>query len=319
MQIFRNLNELPPDFGPSVVTIGNFDGVHIGHRAVLSRVKQRAQAMGARSIVVTFSPHPARVLRPESTTLRLITPEDYKLDLLAATGVDATLVLPFTPEFSRWSARQFAETVLQDALAATEVLEGENFHFGHGAAGDVNSLLELGRELSFGVEVFSPLLYGGTEVSSSRVRRSIAAGDMHTARHLLDRVFAVRSTPAPGRGYGTRYTVPTINLAPYPELLPGHGVYVTEICIHGETFQSVTNVGNRPTFGADSFAVETHILNFRPLPLDEATPLELSFLLRLRGEKKWESTDALRAQIGRDVANAKHFFSLREKLREQNL
>jgi riboflavin kinase/FMN adenylyltransferase len=319
MQIFRNLNELPPDFGPSVVTIGNFDGVHIGHRAVLSRVKQRAQALGARSIVVTFSPHPARVLRPESTTLRLITPEDYKLDLLAATGVDATLVLPFTPEFSRWSARQFAETVLQDALAATEVLEGENFHFGHGAAGDVNSLLELGRELSFGVEVFSPLLYGGTEVSSSRVRRSIAAGDMHTARHLLDRVFAVRSTPAPGRGYGTRYTVPTINLAPYPELLPGHGVYVTEICIHGETFQSVTNVGNRPTFGADSFAVETHILNFRPLPLDEATPLELSFLLRLRGEKKWESTDALRAQIGRDVANAKHFFSLREKLREQNL
>ncbi len=315
MQTFRSLNQLPPGFGPSVVTIGNFDGVHIGHRAVLSRVKQRAQALGARSIVVTFSPHPARVLRPESSTLRLITPEDYKLELLAATGVDATLVLPFTPEFSRWSARQFAQTVLQDALAATEVLEGENFHFGHGAAGDVNSLLELGRELSFGVEVFSPLLYGGSEVSSSRVRRTIAAGDMHTARHLLDRVFAVHSTPAPGRGYGTRYTVPTVNLAPYPELLPGHGVYVTEICIHGETFRSVTNVGNRPTFGADSFAVETHILDFRPLPLDEATPLELSFLLRLRGEKKWESTDALRAQIGRDVAHAKHFFSLREKLR----
>ncbi len=319
MRIFRSLDQLPADFGPSVVTIGNFDGVHIGHRAVLSRVQQRAQALGARSVVVTFSPHPARVLRPETSTLRLITPEDYKLELLAATGVDAALVLPFTPEFSRWSARQFAEIVLKNSLGAIEVLEGENFHFGHGAAGDVNNLLELGCELGFGVEVFSPLLYRGIEVSSSRIRRSIAAGDMHTARHLLGRVFSVHSTPASGRGYGSRYTVPTINLAPYPELLPGNGVYVTDIVVGGESFQSVTNVGNRPTFGADSFAVETHILNFHPLALEEATPIELGFLLRLREEKKWESTEALRAQIGRDVANAQRFFSLRAKLQADSL
>lgn len=313
MKIFRGLNDLPPDFGSSVVTIGNFDGVHCGHRAVLSRVKQRAEALGARSIVVTFSPHPARILRPQST-MQLITPEDVKLDLLAATGVDATLVLDFTPEFSQWSARQFAETVLKNALGAVEVLEGENFHFGHGAEGGVASLQELGHHLGFGVEVFSPLMYAGSPVSSSRVRDCIAAGDMHSARHLLGRVFSVRSTPAPGRGYGTRYTVPTINLATYPELLPGNGVYVTEIVVNGEGFQSVTNVGNRPTFGADSFAVETHILNFHPLELSEAMPIELSFLLRLREEKKWESTDALRAQIGRDVANTQRFFSLRAKL-----
>jgi riboflavin kinase / FMN adenylyltransferase len=313
MKIFRSLAELPANFGQSVVTIGNFDGVHCGHRAVLSRVKQRAQMLGARSIVVTFSPHPARILRPQST-MRLITPEDVKLDLLAAAGVDATLVLDFTPEFSRWSARQFAETVLKEALNAVEVLEGENFHFGHGAEGGVASLQELGLELGFGVEVFSPLMYGGTAVSSSRIRSCIAAGDMHSTRHLLGRVFSVHSTPAPGRGYGSRYTVPTINLAPYAELLPDNGVYVTEIVVNGETFQSVTNVGNRPTFGVDSFAVETHILNFHPMELSETTPLELSFLLRLREEKKWDSPEALRAQIGRDVGNAQRFFSLRAKL-----
>jgi riboflavin kinase/FMN adenylyltransferase len=318
MQIFRHLDELPAGFGPSVVTIGNFDGVHCGHRAVLARVRQRAQALGARSIVVTFSPHPARVLRPEST-LRLITPEAVKLDLLAATGVDATLVLDFTPEFSRCSARQFAETVLKNALGAVEVLEGENFHFGHGGAGGVGNLREMGHELGFGVEVFSPLMYGGTAVSSSRVRSCIAAGDMHATRHLLGRVFSVRSKPAPGRGYGARYAVPTINLAPYAELLPGNGVYVTEIGVAGETFQSVTNVGNRPTFGADSFAVETHVLNFHPLELDETTPLELAFLLRLRAEKKWENPEALRAQIGRDVRQAQHFFSMRAKLQAEKL
>ncbi|HEX5283524.1 MAG TPA: riboflavin kinase, partial [Bryocella sp.] len=168
-------------------------------------------------------------------------------------------------------------------------------------------------EFGFTVRAYEPHIIDGAPVSSSRIRALIAAGDIADANALLGRNFAVRSTPAAGRGYGTRYTVPTINLAPYTELLPAIGVYVTRLAIGtGEgarVFQGVTNVGNRPTFGADSFAVETHLLDFEPVALDESTPLELSFLDRLRDERRFASPDELREQIGRDVAEAKRIFA----------
>lgn len=313
MQIFHQLADIPSGFGPVVATIGNFDGVHRGHQWVIEEVVTRARTLGLRSVVITFDPHPARLLRPESCP-SLITPTPEKLELLEATKIDAVLVLPFTEELSRTSARQFASDVLRDALHVTELHEGENFRFGHHAKAGIESLEALGHELGFGVRVYAPRTIRGEVVSSSRVRSLIAEGNVSPARALLGHSFAIRSTPASGRGYGTKYTVPTINLATYDELLPAHGVYITILTVgsgeNAESFDAVTNVGNRPTFGADSFTVESHLLNFHPLELTEETPLTLTFLHRLRGEMRWPNPEALREQIGRDVGRARRYFSL---------
>lgn len=348
MRIVHSLAEL--DTAPSVVTIGNFDGVHCGHRAVIGSVRERARALHARSVAVTFHPHPAHVLH-SGPRLPLITPLAQKLDLLGATGLDLTLVLPFTEELRHWTAQYFAERVLRDGLHAVEVHEGETFRFGHQAEADVTGLSRLGEELGFAVRAYHPCIGRGSVISSSRIRSLIAAGDLHQARALLGRPFSIRSTPAPGRGYGTRYAVPTINLAPYPELLPAHGVYVTTLAIAGKAssmgmeasgrgaegacdstemtsgssarvssqppariFRGVTNIGNRPTFGTDSFAVETHLLDFEPIALDESTPLELVFLRRLRSEQRFDSPADLRAQIGADVRRAQRYFALADAL-----
>ena len=313
MKIFHSLAEFPQDFGPCVATIGNFDGAHLGHQWVITEVIARARALGLPSLAITFDPHPARVLRPESS-LPLITPLAEKLELLQATGLDAILVLPFTTDFSRTTARVFAQTILFDCLHIQELHEGENFRFGYQAEAGIESLEALGHELGFAVRVYSPRILRGGAISSSRLRQLIAAGNMSHARTLLGRPFSIASTPASGRGYGTRYTVPTINLAPYAELLPASGVYVTALTVGDETFDAVTNIGNRPTF-AGEFAenpttVESHLLNFHPIDLNEQTPLQLTFLKRLRAEQRFPTPEALREQIGRDVIRARRYFSL---------
>lgn len=317
MMIFRSLAEVPADFGPSIVTIGNFDGVHCGHQSVIREVVQRARECDARAVLVTLDPHPAKVLRPNHP-LRLITPLDQKLALLQATDLDAVLLLPFTLEFSRTSATGFCGSILRDTLQALEIHEGADFRLGYGGEADMPRLAELGKELGFTTRIFSPLHMGREVVSSSRIRALIAAGNVSSARRLLGRPFHVDSTPAPGRGYGSKYAVPTVNLAPYDDLLPGHGVYITDLRV-GEgpgalSFEGVTNVGNRPTFGADSFAVETYLLDFRPFDLHSDTPLRMTFLKRLREERKWPSPEALKQQIGLDVARAKRWFALRRVL-----
>lgn len=312
MQIFRSLDELTNNRQRSVVSVGNFDGVHLGHQMVLQSMVGRAREVNAQAAVITFDPHTSHVLHSTRRT-PLLTPLPQKLDLLAGTGIDVALVLPFNEQLRRWTAQEFAHRVLCNALHTVEVHEGETFRFGYGAQGNVTSLADLGKEFGFTCRAYEPRIIDGAPVSSSRIRALLAAGNLREANALLGRSFSVRSTPAPGRGYGTRYTVPTINLAPFPELLPAIGVYVTKLTIgigeNARTFQGVTNIGNRPTFGADSFAVETHLLDFEPLELNEATPLELSFLERLRDERRFESPEELRAQIERDVALAKQVFA----------
>jgi riboflavin kinase/FMN adenylyltransferase len=320
MQIFRQLAEVPTDFGPSIATIGNFDGVHRGHQLVIAEVVTRARALTMCSLAITFDPHPVRVIRPESSQ-PLITPLAEKLELLSATGIDAVLILPFTAELSHMSARTFATEVLLQKLHINELHEGENFRFGYQAEAGIDSLEALGSELGFTVRVYAPRSLRGHAISSSRIRQLITEGDVSHVRMLLGRSFSIASTPASGRGYGTRYTVPTINLASYPELLPANGVYITSLTVgtgtSSESFDAVTNVGNRPTFGADSFTVESHLLNFHPIELDEQTPLTLTFLLRLRPEMRWPNPEALREQIGRDVAKARRYFSLCHSLQER--
>jgi riboflavin kinase/FMN adenylyltransferase len=309
MQIFRSLSEVPAALGPTVATIGNFDGVHRGHQKVIHEVIARAHHLDTSSLAITFDPHPARILHPESRR-PLITPLHQKLELLSETGLNATLVLPFNEELSHTTARDFAQTTLRGRLKVVELHEGDNFRFGYRAEAGVESLDALGHELGFRVVIDSPQILRGAPVSSTRIRQLIAAGDVSGARALLGRPFEIVSRPSPGRGYGTRYTVPTINLAPYDELIPAIGVYITALTVAGECFQAVTNVGNRPTFGEDSFTIESHILNFHPIDLDDKTSLHLAFLKRLRDEVQWPSPEALREQIGRDVRRAQRYFSL---------
>ena len=309
MRVFRHLDELPPDFGPTIVSVGNFDGVHRAHRAVLAEVVKRAKELNAKSLAVTFDPHPVRILRPELAP-KLISPLPIKLRYLGETGLDAVLVLPFTRDLSLTTPRDFARNLLAGRLHAKEIHEGENFHFGHRAEGSVHRLIEFGREFGFTVKEYPEVRVANDVVSSSRIREAIAAGEVAHARRLLGRVFTIYSTPGRGRGYGHKYTVPTINLSRYDDLVPIDGVYVTCTRIGNETFDSVTNVGNRPTFGAESFAIESHLLNFHPLSLQADTPVAISFLHRLRPEIKFPSVDALRDQIAKDVHRARRYFSL---------
>jgi riboflavin kinase/FMN adenylyltransferase len=313
MVIFRSLEEIPPDFGPTIVSIGNFDGVHCGHQWLLGEIKRSARELDAKSVAVTFDPHPSRVLRPTESP-KLIMPMPERLALLAASGIDATLVLPFTDTLCRMSGPDFVTTILRHGLHAAEVHEGDNFRFGHRAQCHAADLVTLGHDLGFRVQIFSPRYIRGIQVSSSKVRKLIQAGDMTTARALLGRPFSIHSTPVPGRGIGHRLTVPTINLAPYSELLPDSGVYITRVKAGGRTFNAVTNAGNRPTFGEESYAVESYLLdydpNVHPLELATETPIDLTFLKRIREERKFPSPEALKVQIMRDVAKAQRYFRL---------
>jgi riboflavin kinase/FMN adenylyltransferase len=307
MEVFHKLEDVPGGFGPTVVSVGNFDGVHRAHRSVLGEIVARAKNLHALSVAVTFEPHPTRILRPDHN-FKLLTPTPEKMRLLTATGVDAVVLLPFSRDLSLMTPHQFAHDILKGRLHACEIHEGYNFHFGHKASGNIQTLRELGREMGFEVHDYPEMRLRGETVSSSHIRRLLGEGRVSRARHLLARPFSILSTAGRGRGYGSKYTVPTINLARYEELVPKDGVYITLTRIGSECFNAVTNVGNRPTFGADSFAVESHLLNFHPLEVTAETEVEIHFLDRLRDEIKFPSVEALREQIGRDVGKAQKYF-----------
>jgi riboflavin kinase/FMN adenylyltransferase len=232
------------------------------------------------------------------------------LRLLAQTGIDAVVLLTFDKALAHMPPREFVSRVLVEGLGVRGVHEGGNFRFGYRAAAGVKELTDFGAEFGFAVHVHKPVRVHGLEVSSSAVRELVAAGDMKRARWMLGRPFGVCSTPLSDRGVGTRLLVPTINLAPYTGLLPAFGVYVTRLTVGERCFQAVTNVGNRPTFDGAGFSVETHILDFEPVDLSDETPLYLEFLLRLRGEQKFPSPEALKAQIMKDVGRAKRYFQV---------
>src|ERR1700719_4706775 len=309
MLTFHELDDLPPDFGPTVVSVGNFDGVHRAHRHVLGEIVGRARVAHARSVAVTFDPHPARILRPDNS-FKLLTPLAEKLRLLEATGVDAVLLLPFSRDLSLMTPRQFAHEILKKRLHACEVHEGYNFHFGHKAVGNIHMLRELGTEMEFAVHDYPEMRLRGESVSSSHIRKLLSEGRVSRARHLLARPFSILSTAGRGRGYWSKYTVPTVNLARHEELIPKDGVYITRTRVGDETFDSATNVGNRPTFGTESFAIETHLLNFHPIELNPETEVEIHFLQRLRDEIKFPSIEILRDQISKDVKKARRYFHL---------
>lgn len=316
MPVFRSVEQIPAEFGPSVAAIGNFDGVHLGHREILTSVVAEARALSVRAIAVTFDPHPEQFLRPARAP-KLLTPMEERTRLMAATGLDAVLVLRFDAALAGLTAKDFVSRILVKALGIRGLHEGGNFHFGHGARAGVAELEKFGAELGFAVHVHSPVNVRGIEVSSSAVRERVAAGDLTRARWMLGRPFSVLGRQARGRGIGSRLLVPTVNLAADEGILPPFGVYVTRLKLGERCFQAVTNIGNRPTFGDPSFAIESHILNLDGKgdlgelnAMSERTPIEVEFLLHLRGEVQWPNPEALKAQIFKDMTRAKRYFRL---------
>ena len=227
MEIFHSLDQAAAKSAPSVVTIGAFDGIHLAHRELLRLVRERAARKGAVSVAITFEPHPLRVLAPQKAP-KLLTPQPVRLELLASSGVDRLLVLPFTRDFSLCPPEKFVEEVLAKALRAVAVVVGDNFHFGYCAAGDVATLAELGKQWNFETEVFPAVHVRRMPVSSSQIRSLLGEGRIERANRLLGRPFSIRHPVESGLGIGRSQTVPTLNLAPYSEVLPATGVYVTQ-------------------------------------------------------------------------------------------
>ena len=305
MSVWRSLEEFPGGLPYPVLTIGNFDGVHLGHRRILEIVCRRATEAGGTPLLLTFDPHPTHIVAPERVP-RLVTSLPMKLALLEQAGLAGVLVLPFTRELSQLTPEQFTRQILTERLAAREIIVGGHFRFGHRQAGDVHALVDLGRRSGFAVKMVPAVRLRGQAVSSSRLRQLIAAGQLGPANRLLGRCFAVRGRIVPGRGIGRREAVPTLNLAPYADLLPACGIYVTETIYDGQRATSVTSVGYSPTFDVNELRVECFLLEAPPPP--GASQMEVVFWHRLRDEVKFSSAEALKDQIARDIEAARTFF-----------
>jgi riboflavin kinase / FMN adenylyltransferase len=289
---------------PTVMTIGNFDGVHHGHQKILAGVVERARAENATPAVLTFFPHPARVLRPSQAPPLLMTLEQ-RLAAIEAAGIEAALVLRFDTELAKVTAEDFVKRFVVDTLRARAVMVGGNFRFGNRQAGDVKLLGELGRRWGFGEHIVPPVEIDGVIVSSSAVRLALGEGKVEEAARLLGRPFALAGEIRPGMGQGRKLVVPTLNLVTEQECLPKIGVYVTETVVEGKSYRAATNVGVRPTFDGGRVAVESHLFDFSRNLTDG--PMEVRFLKRLRDERKFAGPAELREQVLKDIVQAKGY------------
>jgi riboflavin kinase / FMN adenylyltransferase len=290
----------------AVVTIGNFDGVHMGHQKIIRGVVERARRDGHVAAALTFWPHPLRVVRPEIAP-PLIDTLPQRLAHLQSLGLDAVFILPFDHSVASLAPEDFVRRILADTLHASVVRVGENFRFGHRQSGNVQMLRELGRSLGFEVDCVPPVIFRGVIVSSSAIRAAIFNGHLTQAARLLCRPFSLAGEVHPGTGTGRRLVFPTLNLSTEQELLPARGVYATETLVRGRTYRSATNVGTRPTFDGTKLAIESHLFDFSEEII--SGPMEVRFWRRLRDEKKFSGPDALREQIQQDLCDTRAFFS----------
>ncbi len=309
--VFNSIEEWASHSGDArrtAVTVGNFDGLHLGHQKILQSVRERAHAAELRAAVITFDPHPMRVLQPDRAPLMIQT-LSQRLSGFEQMGLDAALVLKFDHTLSLVSPEEFIERILVRGLRVGAILVGANFRFGHRGAGDMRLLGEFGERDGFDVEVVPPVQVGGNIVSSTAIRTAVASGDVAGTIPLLGRAFSLTGEIRVGAGRGRTILFPTLNLAPEQELLPKLGVYATESGVGGKLYASVTNVGTRPTFNGAGVTVESHLFGFS----ENLTggPMEVRFHSRIRDEQKFSGADALRAQIARDIEAARKYFSER--------
>ncbi len=306
MKVFGDIPDLRAHLRDPVATIGNFDGLHRGHLAIVERVRARAGETGGNSLLITFEPHPLKVLAPDRAP-RMITTRRQKLALLEGAGLDFVLILPFTVELATVTAEDFVRRHLDAGLGVKEVYVGENFNFGRGRAGNAELLVRVCEDLGIRAEKVGEVCCLGSPVSSSRIRRAIQAGEVELARELLGRPYAAEGKVIRGDGRGAALGFPTANVGTENDLVPQDGVYVTEALLDGASRPGVTNIGSRPTFAGAAFAIETHLLDGGGDLYDRA--IELLFLARLRPELKFDSPQALVEQVRKDIARARAYFA----------
>jgi riboflavin kinase / FMN adenylyltransferase len=317
-RIFRSLEEVDNNFGPSALSIGNFDGVHAGHRMIFRRVVELARERGWKPSALTFHPHPAKIVAPERAPRLLTTPED-RCRLMAAEGIEQVLILPFGWDIARLEPEEFVRNILIERLGVRAVLVGSNFRFGRRHAGDTKRLAELGAACSIITEVIPAVKMRGCQISSSEIRRLVTAGNVTRAGRLLGRPYSLEGDIVTGFGIGSAQTVPTLNLKTDAEVVMPAGVYITRTrdVDDGRNWPSLTNVGSRPTFGGGEISVETHLLG----TLDSRAPrrMRVEFLRRVREERKFPGAESLKAQIARDAQRARRYFRLLYSKRIQEL
>ena len=291
---------------PTVLTLGVFDGLHLGHQLIMKTVVERARATGAVPTVITFEPHPRALLHPESAPPLLQT-FDQKIEALGVLGIEQTIVIHFDKAFAQIRAEDFLRAVIADRLHAQEVYLGCGFAFGHGREGNIDLLRRVSQSLGFFADEVPELRLRGRRVSSSRVRELLQQGQVNIARRMLGRPYGVEGRVVRGAERGATLGFPTANLHPQNRVIPRNGVYVTATLIDGQWRRSVTNIGTRPTFGSDNeSSVETFVMDWSGDLYGDV--VRVRFLHRLREEKKFSSIDELKSQIERDVARAQNYF-----------
>ncbi len=306
MIIISNLDNLPKDIKNPVVTIGNFDGVHWAHQAIFRKVKERARDLHGTSVVITFEPHPIRVMSPEKIK-PLLTLLEQKRELVINQGIDIFLLIEFTQKFAAISARDFVKDILVDKLGIKEIVVGYDYAFGHNREGNIKILKEMGQQFSFNVHQVDPVYTGKTLVSSTSIRKLIMDGKVSEAKQLLGRNYQIRGEVIRGRNRGRPLLgFPTANLKLVDELIPKEGVYIVTVDIGGKIYQGLTNIGFNPTFKDKTLSVETYIFDLSANILRQK--IKINFLSRLRDEITFASAKELSQQISRDIKQAREFF-----------
>lgn len=304
MDIIRGINKIPPDCRCSVVTIGNFDGIHLAHQAILKKVREEARKRGCRAVVITFDPHPQSVLQPDRHPFFLITTLEEKLELIEQLGIDAVIVIEFTLGFSKMKAEEFVRTILWDRLHIRKLFIGHDTAFGNRKEGNEDFVRVWGRRLGFELEVTRTVQIGDLVVSSTGVRESILAGAVGNAFQLLGRPYNVSGAVIKGFQRGSEIIgIPTANIEPQKELVPARGVYAVRVKLEGRKYRGVLNIGYNPTFQNERLSMEVHLLDFQGNLYGKV--LDVEFVERIRDEMKFQSPEKLLEQIRRDIEAAR--------------
>jgi len=299
MIVFRSTEEITKDFRGSFVTIGNFDGVHLSHRHICSKLAQEARVVGTKSLVITFDPHPKMILHPDIRPFFLITTLEEKLNRLEKCGIDATLIIPFSPDYAKTTAREFVYETLGQKLAIKKIIIGHDYTFGRDKKGNDAYLISAGRELGFDVEVIDAFKVGEDIVSSTLIRNLILKGKVTDAAKLLGNWYNVAGLVVTGFGRGIKLGFPTANIDPEKELLPPAGIYAAFVGVEGKGYMAALNIGAKPTFADYTFTFEVHLLDFEGDLRGKR--LNTEFVEKLRDIVKFDSPEILKKQIAADV------------------
>ncbi len=313
MKIHRDLNDFHAQ--NPVLTVGTFDGVHLGHRKIIARLRDLAKAINGESVIFTFDPHPRKIVAPAETSLRLLTTLDEKIELFQQSEIDHLIIYPFTPEFAQLSYEQFVEQILVGQIQTKSLVVGYDHKFGKGRQGDFEFLKTCADRHEFQIEKLDVLLINESNVSSTKIREAIQIGDFETANAYLGYPFALHGTVVEGQKLGRQIQFPTANIeASDPDkIIPGYGVYAVQAKVQNKTYLGMLNIGSRPTVNrnADHRSIEVHLFDFDSDIYGEH--LELIFFRKLREEQKFESLDALKEQLARDKADTISFFQAIQK------